>query len=72
MIQAITVWALNLQLTTSALESQRLMEKSWLTNQTVTYPAEGGIHPREAASHHAEVADKVLKEALIKSWLKTQ
>jgi universal protein Kae1 len=27
-------------------------------------PEEGGIHPREAARHHAEAADKVLKEAL--------
>jgi N6-L-threonylcarbamoyladenine synthase/protein kinase Bud32 len=27
-------------------------------------PTEGGIHPREAARHHAEVADKVLKQAL--------
>ena len=25
-------------------------------------PAEGGIHPREAAQHHAEVAGKVLRE----------
>jgi N6-L-threonylcarbamoyladenine synthase/protein kinase Bud32 len=30
-------------------------------------PAEGGIHPREAARHHAEVADKVLREALEKA-----
>src|SRR5512136_3059478 len=27
-------------------------------------PSEGGIHPREAARHHSEVAVKVLKEAL--------
>jgi N6-L-threonylcarbamoyladenine synthase/protein kinase Bud32 len=27
-------------------------------------PAEGGIHPREAARHHAEVADQVLSNAL--------
>ncbi|MBS7620704.1 UGMP family protein, partial [Candidatus Bathyarchaeota archaeon] len=26
-------------------------------------PPEGGIHPREAARHHAEVANKVLEEA---------
>ena len=30
-------------------------------------PAEGGIHPREAARHHAEVADRVLREALGKA-----
>jgi N6-L-threonylcarbamoyladenine synthase/protein kinase Bud32 len=30
-------------------------------------PTEGGIHPREAARHHAEVADKVLHEALVKA-----
>ncbi|MCW4045916.1 MAG: KEOPS complex N(6)-L-threonylcarbamoyladenine synthase Kae1 [Candidatus Bathyarchaeota archaeon] len=30
-------------------------------------PEEGGIHPREAARHHAEVADKVLSEALTKA-----
>jgi N6-L-threonylcarbamoyladenine synthase/protein kinase Bud32 len=33
-------------------------------------PTEGGIHPREAARHHAEVADKVLKDALTKAALK--
>ena len=33
-------------------------------------PAEGGIHPREAARHHAEVADKVLREALEKAGVK--
>ncbi len=44
-----------------------------LANKSDSYiPAEGGIHPREAARHHAEVADKVLKEALIKSWRETQ
>jgi universal protein Kae1 len=35
-----------------------------LANKSDSYiPAEGGIHPREAARHHAEVADKVLSEA---------
>jgi len=35
-----------------------------LANKSDSYiPAEGGIHPREAARHHAEVADKVLKDA---------
>lgn len=33
-------------------------------------PEEGGIHPREAARHHAEVASKVLAEAFVKSGLK--
>ena len=33
-------------------------------------PEAGGIHPREAARHHAEVADKVLSEALAKAQLK--
>ena len=33
-------------------------------------PEAGGIHPREAARHHAEVADKVLSEALAKVQLK--
>ena len=33
-------------------------------------PEEGGIHPREAARHHAEVADKVLEEAFAKSGIK--
>jgi N6-L-threonylcarbamoyladenine synthase/protein kinase Bud32 len=33
-------------------------------------PETGGIHPREAARHHSEVADKVLAEALNKSQLK--
>lgn len=39
-----------------------------LANVTDAYiPAEGGIHPREAARHHADVASKVLEEALKKS-----
>ena len=33
-------------------------------------PKSGGIHPREAARHHAEVADKVLSEALTKAQVK--
>ena len=33
-------------------------------------PAQGGIHPREAARHHAEVADKVLSQALNEAKLK--
>ncbi len=33
-------------------------------------PLEGGIHPREAARHHAEVADKVLKQALTEAKVK--
>src|SRR4030042_3533751 len=36
-----------------------------LANKSDDYiPIEGGIHPREAARHHAEVADRVLKDAL--------
>jgi len=42
-----------------------------LTNIISAYmPEEGGIHPREAARHHAEVANKVLEEALAKSGIK--
>jgi N6-L-threonylcarbamoyladenine synthase/protein kinase Bud32 len=42
-----------------------------LANNSDGYiPAEGGIHPREAARHHAEVADKVLGEALSKAGVK--
>jgi universal protein Kae1 len=42
-----------------------------LANITDGYlPETGGIHPREAARHHAEVADKVLIEALAKAQLK--
>ncbi|MCX8150082.1 MAG: KEOPS complex N(6)-L-threonylcarbamoyladenine synthase Kae1 [Candidatus Bathyarchaeota archaeon] len=33
-------------------------------------PAEGGIHPREAARHHACVAEIVLKEAFTQSGIK--
>ncbi|MDH7557402.1 MAG: KEOPS complex N(6)-L-threonylcarbamoyladenine synthase Kae1 [Candidatus Bathyarchaeota archaeon] len=33
-------------------------------------PEEGGIHPREAARHHAEVASKVLEEAFVKAGIK--
>jgi universal protein Kae1 len=32
-------------------------------------PEEGGIHPREAARHHAEAADQVLEEALKKAGI---
>jgi len=42
-----------------------------LANASSGYiPEEGGIHPREAARHHAEVADKVLNEALAKAGIK--
>lgn len=42
-----------------------------LANKADSYiPAEGGIHPREAARHHAEVADTVLQEALSKAGVK--
>ena len=42
-----------------------------LANKSDSYiPLEGGIHPREAARHHAEVADKVLNEALVEAGLK--
>ena len=42
-----------------------------IANKSDSYiPAEGGIHPREAARHHAEVADKVLSEALSKAGVK--
>ena len=42
-----------------------------LANKSDSYiPTEGGIHPREAARHHAEVADKVLQEALTKAGIK--
>ena len=33
-------------------------------------PEEGGIHPREAARHHAEGASKVLEEAFAKAGIK--
>src|SRR3989304_2938781 len=33
-------------------------------------PTEGGIHPREAARHHAEVADKVLADPLSRAGIK--
>jgi N6-L-threonylcarbamoyladenine synthase/protein kinase Bud32 len=42
-----------------------------LANKSDSYiPAEGGIHPREAARHHADVADKVLTDALEKAGVK--
>jgi N6-L-threonylcarbamoyladenine synthase/protein kinase Bud32 len=42
-----------------------------LANASSGYiPEEGGIHPREAARHHAEVADKILQEALANAGLK--
>jgi len=42
-----------------------------LANKTSGYiPTEGGIHPREAARHHAEVADKMLNEALQEAGIK--
>jgi universal protein Kae1 len=42
-----------------------------LANASDSYiPEKGGIHPREAARHHAEASDKVLKEALTKAEVK--
>ena len=42
-----------------------------LANITDAYiPFEGGIHPREAARHHAEVSGRVLEEAFRKSGTK--
>ena len=42
-----------------------------LANITSAYiPPEGGIHPREAARHHAKVANKVLEEAFKKAGTK--
>lgn len=42
-----------------------------LANASSGYiPEKGGIHPREAARHHAEAADKVLREALSKAEVK--
>jgi len=42
-----------------------------LANVSSSYiPASGGIHPREAARHHAEVADQVLAQALEKANIK--
>jgi universal protein Kae1 len=44
-----------------------------LSNANDTYtPKEGGIHPREAARHHAEVAEKVLSEAFETAAVKPQ
>jgi len=44
-----------------------------LANVSNAYiPEEGGIHPREAARHHAEVADKVLDEAFTKTGMKSR
>ncbi|MCL2476991.1 KEOPS complex N(6)-L-threonylcarbamoyladenine synthase Kae1 [Candidatus Bathycorpusculum sp.] len=42
-----------------------------LANPSDSYlPQEGGIHPREAARHHAEVADSVLQQALTQANIK--
>src|SRR5512139_4139177 len=42
-----------------------------LANASDSYvPTEGGIHPREAARHHAEVADLVIREAFEKAGVK--
>lgn len=44
------------------------LEGKILANQSSMFmPETGGIHPREAARHHAEVAGKVLAEALQKA-----
>jgi N6-L-threonylcarbamoyladenine synthase/protein kinase Bud32 len=46
-------------------------EGTVLSNANDAYmPEKGGIHPREAARHHAEVAEKVLSEALEKARVK--
>ncbi|MCS6788846.1 MAG: UGMP family protein, partial [Aigarchaeota archaeon] len=39
-----------------------------LANELATYrPTDSGIHPREAAQHHAHAAPEVLRRALVKS-----
>ncbi len=44
-----------------------------LANMISAYmPEEGGIHPREAARHHAEVAGRVLVEAFQRAGIKPQ
>jgi universal protein Kae1 len=44
-----------------------------LANVTETYiPAEGGVHPREAAQHHADVADNVLEQSFFRAKIKPQ
>jgi len=44
-----------------------------LSNVNNAYlPEKGGIHPREAARHHAEVAGKVLAEAFERAGIKPQ
>jgi len=44
-----------------------------LSNANSAYvPEKGGIHPREAARHHAEVAEKVLTEAFEKAGIRPQ
>lgn len=41
-----------------------------LANVNDTYiPAKGGIHPRESAQHHSDVAPQVIKKALIEAGL---
>ena len=35
-------------------------------------PKEGGIHPREAAQHHSQIASKAIKEALSQAGVKPQ
>jgi N6-L-threonylcarbamoyladenine synthase/protein kinase Bud32 len=46
-------------------------EGNVLSNANDAYmPEKGGIHPREAARHHAEVAEKVLTEAIEKAKIK--
>jgi N6-L-threonylcarbamoyladenine synthase/protein kinase Bud32 len=48
-------------------------EGTILSNANDAYmPEKGGIHPREAARHHAEVAEKVLVEALKKAEIKSR
>ncbi len=44
-----------------------------LANLTSAYiPSEGGIHPREAARHHAKVADKILRRVFRKAGIKPE
>lgn len=44
-----------------------------LANKSDSYiPEQGGIHPREAARHHAEVADSVIQSALLAAEVKPQ
>lgn len=64
--------ALGIEGTAHTLGVGIVSEEAVLSNITDSYCSEGGIHPREAADHHASVIGKVMKDSLYQAGIKKE